>query len=64
MPPFIFRYMKYLKAFINIPKPNPPNIPVINLKTLLLSLNSKNCVVPSIADGTNNRTAKMSKNEL
>lgn len=44
-----------------MPKPKPPNKPVINLKLLLLSLNSKSCVVPSIAEGTNKITAKVNK---
>ena len=56
--------MKYFNAFTNIPKPKPPNKPVINLNTLLLSLYPKNCVKPSIAVGTNNNTAKTSKYKL
>lgn len=41
-----------------MPKPIPPISPVINLKALLLSLNSNNWVMPSIKEGNNNKIAK------
>ena len=53
--------MKYFNAFTNIPKPKPPNKPVMNLNVLLLSLYSKNWVNPSIADGINNKIANTIK---
>lgn len=53
--------MKYFKALTSIPKPNPPSRPVMNLKVLLLSRYSKNCVDPSIADGINSIAASAIK---
>ena len=56
--------MKYFVALINIPNPNPPVNPVINLRVLLLSRYPSNCVNPSIADGINSIAAVMSKRML
>lgn len=56
--------MKYFNAFMSIPKPNPPNRPVMNLNVLLLSLYPFNCVKPSIADGNNSNIAKDSRYRL
>ena len=53
--------MKYFNALINIPRPNPPSKPVMNLNVLLLSLYSNNCVKPSIADGINSIIAKVNR---
>lgn len=51
--------MKIFIALNIIPKPNPPNNPVINLSLLLLSRNLNNCVVPSIAAGIKRIIEKM-----
>ena len=40
--------------------PTPPRIPVINLRVLLLSLISNNCVNPSIAHGIKRMIPKSS----
>ena len=50
--------MKYFMAFMSIPNPNPPSIPVMNLNVLLLSLYPANCVKLSIKDGVNSMIAK------
>lgn len=53
--------MYHLIALIIMPTPIPPIRPVINLKTLLLSRYSNNCVNPSITVGISNMIANMIK---
>lgn len=54
--------IQVLMNVMRIAAPNPAVNPVINLKTLLLCLKPKNCVIPStnngkimIIDGINNK---------
>ena len=53
--------MIILKKIIS---PIPPIKPVINLKVLLLSLRSNNCVKPSIDTGINNIIDSINNSKL